>query len=127
MEVNNNISEPVKQEIVRNRQGQFVKNAPSPNPLGARLGIERLSALFSKAFFTDKDKHKGRDLFEYAFERAHTNDKVLVALLNKFVPDLVKGEGFGTNITTIFGNLDAGRRDELIEILRKRQGARESV
>ena len=113
--------EPVKNEIVRNKQGRFVKGAPSPNPLGLGLTNIKLNALFSRAFMQDKDKHKGKDLFEYAFEKAHTNNRVLIALLNKFVPDLLKGEGFGDRYA-IFGSegINSERVQRLVALLRER-------
>ena len=70
------------------------KGMKSPNPHGIGLCNMKLNALFTRAFEKDKEKN-GEDLFEYAFKRARTDSRVLVALINKFVPDLVKGEGFG--------------------------------
>ena len=116
---------PAKQVIVRTKQGRFVKGAPSPNPHGAGLTTIKLSALFSKAFVNDKDKHAGLDLFAYAFKRARTNDRVLIALLNKFAPDLIKGEGFDSiDITQIFSGLTTERLRRLADA-RDPQGSTE--
>lgn len=73
------------------------KGMVSPNPQGAGLYKVQLGKLFSDAFLKDKELNK-QDLFELAFQEARKDNKVLTALLNKFVPDLIKGEGFDTKI-----------------------------
>ncbi len=114
-------TKPAKQEIARTKQGRFVKGASSPNPKGCGIHSIKLNALFTKAFLDDKEKHKGSDLFQLAFKVARTDTKVLCVLLNKFVPDLIKGEGFDSNnITQIYSGLATGDLRCFVEGLRKR-------
>lgn len=130
-ELNDVKKEIVNQETIvipqKKKRGnpKWQKGMKSPNPMGPGVNTVKLAALFSEAFHKDMDKHNGRSLFELAFERAHTDKAVLIALLNKFVPDLLKGEGFAsTDITNIFSGeqIAATERRELIEALRARRG-----
>ena len=106
----------MEQNIIKKHAGNpnWKKGMISPNPLGAKITYKKLTNLFTTAFLRDKEKNQ-KDLFEFAFERARESDKVLITLLNKFVPDLIKGEGFGSkNLTQIFARLTIGELRGLI-------------
>lgn len=97
-----------KQEVKKDKKGRWIKGTKSPNPHGAGLHEYHLKRLFAKAFVEDSEIHEGKDLFKYAFGIARTDIRVLLKLLDKFVPDLIKGEGFDSrNITQIFQDLTA--------------------
>ena len=104
---------------------KWQKGMDSPNPLGAGLYKAQLGKLFSDAFLKDKENNK-EDLFELAFKEARKDNRVLTALLNKFVPDLLKGEGFDSkNLTQIFDGFTPRELRELIASIRA--GVRESI
>lgn len=91
----------IKQNKKRRGNPDWKKGMESPNPSGAGLYKVQLGKLFSDAFLKDKEENK-EDLFELAFRQARKDTRVLTALLNKFVPDLLKGEGFGDNKTIVY-------------------------
>ena len=70
----------------------------SGNPKGRpqKAEIDKLR----QALEYGESKH-GKDIFYHAIDRAWVNDQVLIALLKKLVPDMVKGEGFSPEGTKI--------------------------
>ena len=67
----------------------FVKGQ-SGNPTGKNAGCKPYLELIKELAATKKSK--GKSLIKHAIERAYTNDKVLVAVLKKIIPDKVQSD-----------------------------------
>ena len=80
--------------VKTNRMGNpaWVKGMKSPNPKGQALGNEYLQTIFKQGFDLDRKKHKD-NIIVYAFKQARKDNTVLIALLKKLLPDLLKQEG----------------------------------
>ena len=53
----------------------------------------------------------GKKLLDYAVNRAFASDTVLIAILKKIVPDIVKGEGFESTLNNFVVNLKQAYAD----------------
>lgn len=61
----------------------------SGNPNGRPKGSKNLFCLSEfTAVLKEVEKEKGKSLYKHLIERAYANDKVLVAVANKIIPDL---------------------------------------
>ena len=73
----------------RDKNGRFAKgNCGGP---GRKADGESIPMLLQAAI-NKVQKKLGRDLLEHFVERAYEDDKVLVALMRKLIPDQIKGQ-----------------------------------
>ncbi|MCK9370581.1 hypothetical protein M0R04_11785 [Candidatus Dojkabacteria bacterium] len=91
----NNLKNTVKKDT---KWKKGVSGNPNGRPTIAEIDKLRQAIEFG-------EKKYGVDIFRHAVERAFKNDVVLIALLKKIIPDIVKGEGFETNVYNIFNNI----------------------
>ena len=77
----NNFTENTE-EIQKETKPQLYK----PGTTGRPKGSLNYTTLLNKAL-NDYETETGRDLFKRFVERAYTNDRVLIALMKKFIPD----------------------------------------
>ena len=67
------------------------KKGQSGNPSGRPKGIRDFGLEFVETV-KKVEKKKGKSLMEHACELAYDNEKVLVAVLKKFLPDLKQSD-----------------------------------
>jgi len=98
------MNEPILMDKNKDKLGRFVKGS-KPNPTG-KNGYTLASEI--EQALNNESKRQGYNNFpKYVAKRALINDNVLIAVLKKICPDLIRGEGFGdtTNIYAIINRI----------------------
>lgn len=90
---------------------QLFKPGQSGNPKGRPKGSQSYITQLEKAIKT-VEKEKNKSLWKRLVERAFVNDKVLIALVKKFIPDKTHTEIEGLEIP-VFINFEGLTTEEL--------------
>src|SRR3990167_1613540 len=93
------VKEVVKTDEKRQIPGRFQKgNRANPYGRPRKPEIELLRQALDKA-----KQEMGMDFIEHFVRMAYKHKEVAIALAKKLLPDKLEGEGFGTDITAVFG------------------------
>jgi len=82
-----------EKKVLRDEGGKFLPGSV-PNPAGRPPGTKNYLTRLEEALERYRKDHD-KDLFDRFIERAFRSDKVLIAALKKFVPDMEKTEFTG--------------------------------
>ena len=78
-------------QVIRDKKGRFAEGI-SGNLKGKPPGSLNYTTLLDKAL-KEYETETGKDLFKRYVERAYVNDRVLISLMKKFIPDKTHTEG----------------------------------
>ena len=91
------LTDTTPQEQTKTARAQpFKKGAPSPNPKGRPKGQRDFTTELISSL-RGVEQVKGKQILAHAWERAYVNDKVLVAMLKKILPDKLSLKTNGLN------------------------------
>jgi CMP-2-keto-3-deoxyoctulosonic acid synthetase len=85
----------------------FVKGDPRINRRGRprKAKVQELEKALKKV-----EEKRGLSLIEHCVRRAYSSEKMAIAILNKLLPDHLKGEGFAASFTAISINRSSDRQ-----------------
>lgn len=101
-------------------RGRPFEKGNKANLKGRPKGVKNYTTLLAKAL-KKYEKETNKDLFKRFIERAFVNDKVLIAIMKKFVPDMEKSE-ISTDSEMVIINLVPVKTPQDVENLEGNNG-----